>query len=232
METWIGNLVDVGLLNRWADGTLALPESLIVADRATAASRRNGAVGGRPRRNETPEQARLRRAQGNLAMPIAGGRAETQETQNETRRPETPRVRAAAAACSESLSKQAAPDEDAMKLVDEVADMAGMEPVRSVHEAGPVLALLVEGFTPDIIRETVARIVARPGYTLPRSPLAYFAKIVREDAETAGLARSKPAEDPARATEIRAYLAAVERWKAEGSNGDAPTPPACLKEAA
>jgi hypothetical protein len=80
VETHLKTLIEFGLLTRRSsDGALMMPEAIPV-DQASSA-RQNGALGGRPRNGETPEEARNRRAQGHLKLPIAGGRLETQQTQ-------------------------------------------------------------------------------------------------------------------------------------------------------
>ena len=236
LENLIGNLVSLGFVNRLDDGALAM-QNLSFTARGADTSRRNGAAGGRPRRGETPETARLRRAQTSLAMPIAGGRTEARETQ-ETWNPETSHAGArTAAACLDSqakeASKQAAIEEtqpDALAIANEVAEVAGMDAARSMHDARPVMTWLAEGVAPELILEIVAKIAARPGYVVPRS-LGYFSKAVREAAELVRPAPAVPV-DAARAAASSAYLAAWEAWKSNGREGSPPAPPPILRQVA
>lgn len=73
LETCLAELFGLGVLVREPDGAICCP-GLAAAFHAAEVRRNNGLRGGRPRRGETAAEA-LRRRQGHLALPIAGGAA-------------------------------------------------------------------------------------------------------------------------------------------------------------
>jgi hypothetical protein len=220
VETQIETLLEIGLLRRLESGALALPESAMEAGRGTAA-RQNGGLGGRPRRGETADQARARRAQGTLLMPVTGGlqNPETQqETQNQTGGPETPRAHAGFAK-QEEAKQAAAGETDFVQLGAELAELAGMDNARGSFTFGIVKTWLSRGVTPDLLRDLIGRRCERPGYQAPRS-LGYFDALVSEALAAAPV-------PPAIVTPTNmAAVAAYKAWKADGAIGYPPSLPA------
>src|SRR5262249_46710883 len=133
------------------------------------------AVGGRPRRGETAEDARLRRRQTHLALPFAGGKVETAET--DAKPVSEPRAPArAAAAC---LERKGAAMLTETGFGDEIAAIAGLDGARGHYDYRPIDAWIAGGASRELIRETISTRVSRPGYKPPRS-LAYFNECVAE----------------------------------------------------
>jgi hypothetical protein len=217
IETHLETLLETGLVTREADGALSVPLPA-TGSRRTVAAQGNGRLGGRPRRGETAEQARLRRAQTSLMMPISGGVAETQETHGETHL-----AGAAAAAREEKESKQ--PREETQVSLDalgaELAEIAGLDPVRGTYDYRPVMDWRGQGISDALLRQVVAEVAARPGYRPPQT-LGYFRRPVA-DAVAAGRMAARPLATTR--PEITAYLAAVEAWERGGRDGRAPVHP-------
>lgn len=219
-ETHVQTLLDIGLLEKRADGAIAvvgLPES-----RRSAAAQGNGRLGGRPRKGETAEEARLRRQQTHMALPIAGGRAETQETQ---RKPET-ETRLAGADDADQKDKidQSREVSDIVAFGAELAEIAGMDPARGTYDFRPVMNWRAMGLPDATIRDVVRCWVGRTGYTVPRS-LAYFAGGMKE-AQSA--LRGQPVAGPAdraRAALVKQFLEESEAWDRGGRVGPPPVHP-------
>jgi hypothetical protein len=217
-ETHVETLLETGLLVREADGALAVPLPASTSRRSVAAQG-NGRLGGRPRRGETAEQARLRRAQTSLMMPISGGGAETQETHGET---SLAGAKAAAAIEIESKQQQQETQQaDIGELGAELAEIAGLDPVRGTYDFRPVMDWRGQGIGDALLRQVVAEVAARPGYRVPQT-LGYFRRPVA-DAVAAGRTVARPLATTR--PEITAYLAAVEAWERGGRDGRAPVHP-------
>ncbi|MBK1656857.1 hypothetical protein [Paracraurococcus ruber] len=169
IETQLETLIAEGLLVREGDG-LAVPLLADVAP-AVASSRANGARGGRPRRGETPEQARLRRSQGSMVLPLPGGAGNPAKPGAET-----PDHDDDGQSSSSSSPSPTARVEPALALAREVAEMAGMDPARSAWSAREVQGWLQAGATPGLVRATVADVMTR-ARGVP-STLRYFTQEV------------------------------------------------------
>jgi len=210
-ETAWKSLEARGLALRGDDGaSIVMPDAAEGAERAKSA-RSNGLRGGRPRKGETPEAAALRR-QGSLMLPVAGGVSEIQETE---RKPPGESSRAASSLASEQ-KEVAAAGEGFVTLGLELAEIAQMDPNKRWNTL-PVKGWLDAGASPDLLREVVASVAARAGYTPPGS-LMYFAKAVAD-------ARERTVLTPeARAAEgrIAERTAAIAAWQAGGCQGPPP----------
>lgn len=221
IETHLETLLAEGLLTRTPDGGLACP-LLVQAAARTAAARANGAAGGRPRKGETPEQARARRAQGALLLPVPGRAAETQETKPETRAAETPTT--TESSISESSSPPPLPVRAWAAVGSQVAMRAGLDPVRQRFDYAPVREWMEAGASAELILAAVEECVARPSYVAGRvHSLRYFDRAVRErlqaasgqtsPAAPAGYVPPPPSDD---------YTLAIRRWREDGMQGPPP----------
>lgn len=216
VEAALAALEEIGAAVRGEDGrSLLMPEAAAASERRKAAQI-NGLRGGRPRKGESTEAYRERR-QGSLALPIAGGLAETQETE---RKPSGESSRAAAAIEAKRDSAAAANAGEAwVSLGAELAEIARLDPHRpwSYHD---VKGWLDEGATPEMIRGEVERIAARPGYEPPGVGLRYFAKPIRKLIEQGRAERGSPdvqARIAANTLRINAMLAGTAYGPASGA---------------
>ncbi|WP_291295833.1 hypothetical protein [Elioraea sp.] len=189
LETHVETLVARGVLVREGD-VLACPP-LREAGRKSAAARANGGLGGRPRKGERPEDARARR-QGEIMLPIAGGKPTGTETGTLSRA-------TAAASSSEELSnKQASkPREEAttlMQLGRAVLDAALIDDAKWMGDFRAVSGWLAMGLDAETILATVQRVAGRSTYTAPRS-LGYFTEAMKDAASA--LVPVPPKAEPA-----------------------------------
>lgn len=177
VETHWQTLETRGLALREGD-SVRIPDLPLLGARA-AQARTNGGLGGRPRRGETPEQARLRRSQGHLMLPVEGGSGEAvaKPTGTEAGNPAvsgTTITEVRESVVSESRGKPGAGVSHSA-LGAEIATLAGLDPVRQRFDYRPVQEWLAAGMSPALIRATVAEIVARPGFEPSRiHSLRYF----------------------------------------------------------
>ncbi len=210
VETGLQTLLDVGLLERRENGAIAVPDASQM--RRAAQNRQNGGLGGRPRRGESPDQARLRRSQGHLPLAIVGGAGETQRNPDET---ETglAGVRGLPAAAEEekaSKPREVSPD-DAHSLAGELAEIGRFSPSLAWH-AGPVANWLrMPGVTADVLRAGFAEVAGRGSYKPPGAGFGYFERMVPE---WAAKARAAAPDEPASEDE-RAFQRAAEAWIAD-----------------
>lgn len=223
-ETQLETLAAIGMLEL-ADDSIWMPGARAGASRVEAA-RANGNRGGRPRKGESPEQYQARkarereaeRAQTSLMMPMAGGRAETQETQQ---KPEGESSRAVPTTSFLSVDTEsgstAREETDVGSLVATLATDAGLEPATARRlSPGPVRDWLAAGATTTLLREAVRRVASRSSYAPAKvSTWSYFGSAVQEDLQarrqTATAATSTPpalrVTDQDRADEYLAMLA-------------------------
>lgn len=186
VQTHWETLAARGLVARQGDDVL-VPELEALGTRRAAVARANGASGGRPRRGETPEQARARRAQGALLLPVPGTAAAPAEEPAETE-PETRRVSAPLLPTTNSNSMvvvgsggDAAREATPSAIGCEVARIAGLDPVRQRFDYRPVGEWLAEGAERSLILRVVREVVSKPGYQAHRvSTLRYFTPALRE----------------------------------------------------
>lgn len=218
-ETHLETLLETGLITREADGALSVPLPA-AASRRAAAAQGNGRFGGRPRRGETAEQARLRRSQTSLMMPISGGASETQETHGETHL-----AGAAAAALIDKESKQQREETQVSldTLGAELAEIAGLDPVRGTYDYRPVMDWRGQGVSDALLRQVVGEVAARPSYRPPQT-LGYFRRAVAEAVAAGRDGRHPAARTPTR-PEITAYLAECDAWDRAGRPGAPPVHP-------
>lgn len=155
-ETWLAQLAGIGMVE-WQPGaeTLALPGAVKATSARANGARINGLSGGRPRRGETPEQARLRRQQGALVLPIRGGAAAPAAKPNAETLSESDNQN------SNQKSDLTARVENALALAKEVAALAGMDPARSTWHARDVQGWLAAGATRQLVLDVVADVMSR-----------------------------------------------------------------------
>jgi murein DD-endopeptidase MepM/ murein hydrolase activator NlpD len=203
-------LARLGWLDADEDGRGVWMPGMRAAVARVEAARTNGLRGGRPRKGETADAARERR-QGHLALPIAGGRVETQETKTE---PSGESSRAAAAS-SLSEGKQAAAREAPswVSLAQELAAIAGIDPARGGWNALPVKGWVDAGVPEDVILETVRQVAARPR-AKPIGSLMFFHRAVME-------AHSR--EAPREPSVVSGYEQALRQWQRDGAQGVPPS---------
>lgn len=216
VETDLAALVELGWLELDEDGRgVALPGVQAASARVEAA-RSNGLRGGRPRKGETREAARDRR-QGALMLPLNGGAAETQETETEPTG-ESSRAAAKPIAIEAKQAADAREETDWVALGAELADLAGLDAARGHHSALPVKGWLAAGASPDLIRDVVRRVAARPRRDgKPIGSLQFFHRAVMEEAD-----RAAPPAMPAQVG-TTGYEAACRRWRENGAHGAPPS---------
>jgi hypothetical protein len=225
VETQLETIIKVGLISRRDDGVLVIP-AMQEASRRVTMARQNGGFGGRPRRGETAEQAKLRRTQGNLVMPIQGGLSETQENQNRTERFKT-KLTSLEALESKKLSLAV----NSFELGSELAKIAGVDPASERYGFGLVTSWLDQGATPELLREVFCEVTRRPSYQTPDS-IGYFTKAVRDRLQvTPPAVAQDPAVDPLISATRREFFRLVELWKKEGQYGAPPNFEGMLAEA-
>lgn len=212
LETWIEELVGVGLAAREADGAVSV-EVPVSHDARAVAARQNGSAGGRPRRGETAAQAAARR-QGNLLLPVAGDRAA--KTQAETDAPT--RTTTTTTTIEETTKSRTS----ALALMDEIAELARLDPARGLYDATAVTRWLSDGIARETILAVVRRVVSRDGYDPRRvRTLKFFDPAIRDDVARAEIpvvtASSAPVSDA-----DRAWLAEMRGWQANGCVGESP----------
>lgn len=211
-ETQIAALADLGWLVVDEDGRGVWMAGAKAASARAEAAQVNGLRGGRPRKGETREAARERR-QGAFMLPIAGGGAETQETEAEPN-VESSRV----AARLKDTEKEAAATREApgwVSLGQELAEAAGMDGARGGFNLVPVKGWVDAGASADLLREVVRRCASRPGYRAPRS-LQYFHQAVMDALRDA-------APSPALPAAPSGYEAALREWQRNGAQGVPPS---------
>lgn len=203
-ETHLETLLAEGLLVRDGDSLVVplLREAAEARAGRSAAAQANGRRGGRPRRGETPEEARLRRAQPSLVLPITGGRAETQETQAESSR----------ASDSDLSDSQSQIGSDAREPLHEFAarcaEVVGLDPAKGAWTWQDVAAWRRQGLTDaeilDVL-ETVTRRTQAKGIKV--GGFRYFQRAMDE-----ALA-NRPAPAAPVSPETAAYLAQMAEWR-------------------
>lgn len=227
VETWVENLVQVGLLARdAADGALLMPMAVGAEARDQARkSRENGRLGGRPRRGETPAAARERR-QGSMLLPIAGGVSEKPaQTQPETlagaRLASQPASISEAGSSSQPASRAA--DALVREVGEELAAIAGFDPARDAYSLHDVRAWLDAGATRELLVDVIGGIAGRSSYQKPQRYWRYFDPAVRQAiADWRPVAANAPAvRDPA----VVAWEKDRADWEANGRRGSPPPPP-------
>jgi hypothetical protein len=211
-ETDLAMLVELGWVEMEPDGrSLWIAGAKGQAGRSKAAQV-NGLRGGRPRKDETPEQARQRR-QGSLMLPIAGGPEKPTETERE---PNGESSRAAAA--SSSAVKEAAAAAGAraswVSLAERCAQIAGIDPARGGWNALPVKGWVDAGVPEDVILETVRTVSARPR-AKPIGSLMFFHQAVMEAKACTPV--------PGRPSVVDGYREALREWQHSGAQGVPPS---------
>ena len=176
VETQLETLLAEGLLVRTEAGGLACP-LLVGPPPRQAAAQENGRKGGRPRKGESLEACRLRRSQGALALPLAGCVAETQAKP----KPETPTTTTTEVSNSSVVKSLSTPRVLLhAELGADLAELAGMDPVRQRFDYQPVREWLEAGFAAAEIREAVREVVTRPSFVPGKATsLRYFDRPVR-----------------------------------------------------
>ena len=204
-EPALNRLLELGLLAREADGAWSIPWLAEGAARTNAA-RHNGLRGGRPRKGETPEQAMARR-QGHLPLPIEGGR-ETDAKPNA----ESSRASIESSSLSSPPPSQSLDARELVALVEELAEIAGMDPARGGYNGAAVRGWLARGATPELLRDVVRRVRARSQAAI--GTFAYFNRAVEE---AVAAAAERPA-GPGAGLEESPWARALEDHMAAGGN--------------
>jgi hypothetical protein len=224
VETALASLALAGFLDVDGDGrTLWMPGAREGQARS-AAARVNGVNGGRPKKGETPEQARARRAQQSLMLPLPGGHEAQRETQGTETEPTGESSCARVSATAESAKASAASWPEIQALGEELADIAGIDGARHPFTFKPVQDWLAQGAEPDLQRQVIRRVVERPSYDRSTvKGLGYFGPAMREALERGERVAphtSGNAAGPAAAP--RADLAAYAAWARGGMHGPMP----------
>lgn len=212
VETHWETLAARGLVRR--DGDVVIVPDLPAHGGRAAVSRSNGGLGGRPRKGETPEAARLRRMQGAMLLPVPGGATQTQGTQAETQEPGA----TSSSSIGESLVTHGAGKPETRVphagLGAQVAEIAGLDPIRQRFDYQPVKAWLAAGYSATLILATVREVVDHRSYDPAKvRTLAYFTPAIARAAEDAAPA---PAAGPHRTPCPKA--AAIKAWIASGGD--------------
>jgi hypothetical protein len=169
VETYLQNLLETGLLLRGEGGALSCPALEGLLARTTRAAE-NGRKGGRPRRGETAEEA-LRRRQGHMLLPV--------ET-----KPTKPTAESSCASLTKTNPNPSVSDaRELLALTEELAQVAGMDPVRGGYNGAAIRGWLARGATPDLLREVVARVSGRARVAI--TSFAYFGRAVDQALEEA-----------------------------------------------
>lgn len=217
VETHLETLLERGLIER-EDGALVFPFLRDAASARTARSERTRSEigrdrGGRPMKGETAEQARLRRAQAALILPISGGLPETQKTQQETSR----------ASDSDSASDNLI-SSDAREPIHlfgaRCAEVVGLDPARGAYTFQDVVGWRRMGLSDAEILETLETVTARAASRGAKpGSFRYYQRAMDE----ALASRPAPAA-PTSSWAIR-QNAAVEAWQEAGRIGPPPVVP-------
>ncbi|MBS7792179.1 hypothetical protein KTR66_19425 [Roseococcus sp. SDR] len=203
----LGLLIAEGLLAE--EGESLVAPLLREAEARVLAARRNGAKGGRPRRDETPEQAAARRRQGELLMPIAAPRKPT-----ETSAAGFP---GSSSSLSKTESNSVSREETWQQLGAELVTIAGLDASRV--ERRPVREWLEAGASPELIRHVVRQVSSWAGFKAEKiSTLGYFGKAIMRELEAGSPGASLPPIGEA-ATDFELE---VQKWKESGYQGPAP----------
>jgi hypothetical protein len=208
VETHLETLIAEGLILREGEA-LACPMLREAAAR-TIAARRNGAAGGRPRKGETVEEARLRRAQGEMLMPLP----KPKETQNW----ETP---------SAGVSPRTTTTEDTttesgawQKLAQDAIRVAGLQLKRP--DWTPARDWLALGHSAEAILALIADIADRPGFDASKvTSLRYFTPALSRQAKAAEAAQ--PASTSLNPHGDSPLALAIRAWEERGHAGPCPT---------
>lgn len=215
VATYLDYLLETGLLiRREPDGAIAVPDPTPL--QRSSQARKNGSFGGRPRKGETPEQARHRRGQAEMLLSIPGG-VETHENRQETEPPLAGARGLAAAKAEDAASKPRDVSQQAVEaLGNELGELARMDP-NGQWTWAPVADWLRMGATPELLREAFRGVIARDGYEVPRV-LKYF-----DGAVTDALAKARAApRPPARDATCPAFDKAFAEWRDGGCIGPVP----------
>jgi len=207
VETGLETLTKLGWVEQDEEtNSLWVAAARVAASRSEAA-RRNGSNGGRPLKGESTEQYRARKArereqayrQGTLIMPIAGGLAETQETQLGTSAESSRAVTTTTSLSLESSGGSTGREETNVGLLcAELAKEARLPEGRKLDPA-PVQAWLDAGIAAEAVRRAIRTVASRPKYN-PANTMTWDYFTPRLQAEMAQSAAMSPA--PSEATVV------------------------------
>ncbi|MFC4169619.1 hypothetical protein [Teichococcus aestuarii] len=162
VETHLETFARLGLIELDREANAILSATYRAESAKAEAARNNGKNGGRPRKGESKEEA-LARRQGNLMLPVTGGRSETQETDAEPIRESSRAVTTTSS--SKEVGSTAREAAASVSLGHELAEIAGMNAVSGGYDFSWVRGWLSQGATPDMIRQAVRAVAARKGYS-------------------------------------------------------------------
>ncbi|MDQ1079707.1 hypothetical protein [Pseudoroseomonas cervicalis] len=222
-ETHLEILIGETLVTQDETG-LRIPLLEAMAPRRAGAAAENGRLGGRPRKGETAEQARLRRSQGHLPLSIEGGAAARQAETQETENPETPtRARAereslshnyqSSSSPSSSVSGKAVFGHEAQALARELATMLSL----GLAQPEVVGGWLRKGWSPTVIRQVASAFAQQPERPEIRS-IRYLEQQIAQQVEAEA---PPPPANPA----LERYHADLAAWHRRGCLGDPPARP-------
>lgn len=208
VKTHLETLIGEGLLLREGD-MLACPMLREAALRTTSA-RRNGAVGGRPRKGETAEEARLRRMQGEILMPLP--------KPSEPRNWETasagvsPRTTTTETDTTQSHAWQ--------KLAQDAIRVAGLQLKRPDWTVAR--DWLAAGQSPEQVLGLISDIAERPGFDAGKvTSLRYFTPAILRQAQAPEA--SAPAPISFNRDGDSPLALAIRAWEERGRAGPCPT---------
>lgn len=205
--SYLETLVAEGLLLRPEGGGLVCPMLAGLPGKASVA-RENGGKGGRPRKGETAEQARLRRAQPGLMLPLPGAAADTGETKPPKPHDDDDSINSDSSIITRAQGQAGA--REVLALAREVATLAGMDPARSDWSARDVQGWLNAGATPALVLEVVADVMTRCRQV--PAGLRYFSRaieraVAENRAAPASVAAAAPSGQVAWGRAFEAHLA-------------------------
>jgi hypothetical protein len=210
VETHLETLIGEGLILREGD-SLVCPVLREAAAR-TIAARRNGAAGGRPRKGETLEEARLRRSQGEMLMPLPKPR--------ETQSWETPSAGVSPRTTTTSTEETTTQSGAWQKLAQDAIRVAGLQLKRPDWTVAQ--AWLATGLTADAILAMIGDMAARASFDAAKvTSLRYFTPAIlrqaggTEAADPSGISLRPHGDSP--------LALAIRAWEERGHQGPCPT---------
>ena len=214
VETHLQTLLEIGLLQLREDGVLALPVYAGGTSRKAEAARNNGLKGGR--RGKDGLTAYQRR-QGNLLLPVAGGRALTSQAEAQTETHAEPTgISLSLKPKTEELKLKPAVDSAEFNRIGRAAfEAAGFDLAKDRPNWGIVRQWLADGATEAVILRTVADVAERMrARGNPPKHMGAFTGAIQQ-AMAAEPAAIPPAEQAAR----EAWRAAIAVWEADARYG-------------
>ncbi len=197
IETNLETVLGRRLLIRDDEGAVTCP-MLAASTARSEINRINGLKGGRPKKNHSPP------GQGNMMLPIQGGKDESKITKMETENPD-PAPNSATyllKEVAESEKVSGVPETEFVRTGEAVLEVMGINRARSFMNYGLVRQWLADGADYDLILDVVSR-RNKPGITT----LKYFSSAIAE------AIAARPAKKP---EWQRSYDRAMANWECYG----------------